>query len=173
MYDVMNAQADLVHLSEWIDAGRERDEAQLWNRVAKVAEESGETIQALIGLTGRNPRKGVCATKDDLREELLDVALTALAAIEHIDDHPGNSFDLLVDKTKRVAERAGVSEFSLRNRLDAQRRAMWSDPRYPNCCYLCGWNISSHAISQYGLDCPGGTSPAAAAGHLAVRRASQ
>lgn len=123
-YDVSNAQVDLVRLSQWVDAGREPDEAQLWNRVAKVGEEAGEAndawlmwvnsasgraVQALIGLTGRNPRKGVSATKDDLREELLDTALAALGAVEHLDDHQGNSLDLLVDKIKRVTERAGVA----------------------------------------------------------------
>ena len=79
--------------SRWIDAygpNRARDyEAQLWGRVAKVGEECGEVIAAMIGATGQNPRKAVTHTLDDVREELLDVALTALAAYEHMTDNEG------------------------------------------------------------------------------------
>ena len=40
--------------------------AQHWARVAKVAEETGEAIDALIGLTDQNPRKGFYASEEDL-----------------------------------------------------------------------------------------------------------
>jgi hypothetical protein len=100
----------LVRLSHWINQGNEgRDpEAILWGRVSKVSEECGEAIEALIGWTGQNPRKGVTHGRGDLVEELLDVAVTALGAIEHVCDHQGDSLDLLDEKVRRVVERAGL-----------------------------------------------------------------
>jgi len=65
--------------------------AKAWGRVCKVSEESGEVVAALIGVTGQNPRKGVTHTWDDVEEELYDVALTALAAIEHLRGNNGTA----------------------------------------------------------------------------------
>jgi len=46
-------------------------------------------------------------------------------------------------------------------------------PRLPEyLCPKCGWHLSSHARSQYGLDCPWGQSPAARSGLLAALRAA-
>lgn len=105
------AAENLVALSRWIDAGNaHRDpEAQLWGRVAKIAEEHGEAVAALIGMTGQNPRKGVTHTADQLVDELLDVAITALGAVEHLTGHRGDAFELLDAKLARVAERAGAA----------------------------------------------------------------
>ncbi|HWR85627.1 MAG TPA: MazG-like family protein, partial [Rhodoglobus sp.] len=91
------AQENLVALSRWIDAGNaHRDpEAQLWGRVAKIAEEHGEAVAALIGMTGQNPRKGVTHGADQVIDELLDVAITALGAVEHLTGHRGDAFALL------------------------------------------------------------------------------
>lgn len=83
-------------LSEWVDsssANLARDpEAMQWGRVAKVAEECGEVVSAFIGATGQNPRKGFTHTVDDVNEELFDVALTALAAHEHLSGNAGLSW---------------------------------------------------------------------------------
>jgi NTP pyrophosphatase (non-canonical NTP hydrolase) len=106
-----NAERALTALSLWIDesnAGRDR-EAVLWGRVSKIGEEFGEVIQALIGATGQNPRKGQTHTLADVCEELLDVAVTALAAHEHITEHQGLAIEMLEWKILRVAERAGVT----------------------------------------------------------------
>lgn len=104
------AQASLVALSQWIDAGNaHRDrEAVAWGRLAKIAEENGEVIEAFIGATGQNPRKGVTCSIEKVLDELLDVAITALAAYEHLDGHEGRSLGELDYKIRRVAERAGV-----------------------------------------------------------------
>jgi NTP pyrophosphatase (non-canonical NTP hydrolase) len=103
----------LAALSIWVDTSGPnwaRDpEARLWGRVAKVAEEAGEAIAALIGATGQNPRKGVTHTLDDVRGELLDVAVTALAAIEHLSGNDGTSIEALAVKLDRLIERAGIS----------------------------------------------------------------
>ncbi len=102
----------LVRLSEWIDAGNaHRDpEARTWGRIAKIGEECGEAIEAFLALTGQNPRKGVTGVADDVVEELLDVAVTALGAIEHLREHDGRALDLLATKIRRVAYRAGLTD---------------------------------------------------------------
>lgn len=53
-------------------------------RVLKLAEETGEAAQALIGMNGWNPCKGVSATPDELLDELADVMLTAAVAMAGI-----------------------------------------------------------------------------------------
>lgn len=105
------SQGALVALSEWIDAGNtHRDpEAITWGRLAKIAEEGGEVIEAFIGATGQNPRKGVTCAMDAVLEELLDVAVTALGAYEHIDAHRGRALGELDSKILRVAARAGIA----------------------------------------------------------------
>lgn len=100
----------LVRLSQWIDAvNADRDgEAVTWGRLAKLTEESGEVIAAFIGATGQNPRKGVTHTIADVGDELLDVAITALGAYEHLTDHQGLALRRLTEKINAVAARAGV-----------------------------------------------------------------
>ncbi|MCR6649734.1 MAG: MazG-like family protein [Cellulomonas sp.] len=101
----------LVALSRWIDAGQPvtRDpEAVTWGRIAKLTEESGEVVAAFIGATGQNPRKGVTHTIADVGDELLDVAITALGAYEHLTQHQGLALRRLDDKIVAVAARAGV-----------------------------------------------------------------
>ncbi|MGW3091897.1 MazG-like family protein [Streptomyces sp. NPDC001102] len=50
-------------------------------RVLKLSEEVGEVAQAVIGVTGQNPRKGVTHTWEDVQGELCDVVITALVAL--------------------------------------------------------------------------------------------
>lgn len=106
------ASAALTRLSQWIDASNEhRDsEAVTWGRIAKLMEEGGEAVAAFIGYTGQNPRKGVTHTRDDLEKELLDSAITALGAIEHLRGHDGRALELLNTAILRVAARASASE---------------------------------------------------------------
>ncbi|MBB3043915.1 MazG-like family protein [Nocardioides soli] len=102
---------NLVALSRWIDAGNAgRDpEAITWGRLAKITEEAGEVISAYIGYTGQNPRKGTTHKRSDVVAELLDVAVAALGAVEHLGDHQGLALLALEDKINAVAERAGVA----------------------------------------------------------------
>lgn len=104
------AQAALTALSEWIDAGNaHRDaEAVTWGRLAKITEEAGEVIAAYIGATGQNPRKGETHSVEDVIAELLDVAVTALGAVEHLTGHQGDALDRLDAKIVAVGIRAGV-----------------------------------------------------------------
>lgn len=106
----VSAERSLVALSEWIDAGNaNRDpEAVTWGRLAKITEEAGEVIAAFIGATGQNPRKGVTHTRHQVEAELLDVAVTALGALEHLRGHDGTALDALAAHVVAVATRAGV-----------------------------------------------------------------
>jgi NTP pyrophosphatase (non-canonical NTP hydrolase) len=98
--ELVLAAGVLAHLSKWIDEHPDnaaRDpEARTWGRLAKVSEECGEVIAAYIGATGQNPRKGVTHTDDNVRSELLDVAITALCAYEHMTGNRALSLDALL-----------------------------------------------------------------------------
>lgn len=110
--DFFDASKEMREISDWIDnyePNKERSpEAQLWGRVAKVYEEKEEVISALVGYTNQNPRKGQTHTLEDVRKELLDVALTALAAVEHIDGNDGLSLTALLQHIHYVHTRAGL-----------------------------------------------------------------
>ncbi|MFJ2864255.1 MazG-like family protein [Kitasatospora sp. NPDC087314] len=109
---------DVLHaLSTWIDASpanrRRNAEALLWSRIAKVGEEAGEAVAALIGATGANPRKGTVGDLADVERELLDVATAALLAVDHLctrAGQPGIAMDRLDQHIRTVAERAGRTE---------------------------------------------------------------
>lgn len=105
------AQA-LVDFSRWVDAyNAHRDpEAATWGRLAKVSEEAGEVIEAMVGWTAQNPRKGEANGKAKVINELLDVAFTALGAIEHLTDHQGRSLIWLAQHARYIAVRAGLRE---------------------------------------------------------------
>src|SRR5688572_28926565 len=102
----------LARTSRWLDEhppNTARDpEAATWGRLAKVSEESGEVIAAFIGATGQNPRKGVTHTRADVEEELLDVALTALAAYEHLTNNESRSADALLAHVEARMRRVGL-----------------------------------------------------------------
>ena len=110
MMDRLGSQ--LATISVWVDEhppNRERDaEARLWGRVGKVGEEFGEVIAAMVAMTGQNPRKGQSGCVADVLDELLDVAATALAAVEHIDGNRGGSVEMLADHVTGLMERAGL-----------------------------------------------------------------
>jgi hypothetical protein len=104
----------LAYLSRWLDESQgDRDaEAVLWGRVAKVSEEAGEAIASLIGATGQNPRlnplMGITHGYDDVVDELLDVAITAMTAVEHMTGNDARPLGLFQEKVGAVAERAGA-----------------------------------------------------------------
>jgi len=107
---VGRASRALIAMSAWIDeANAHRDaEAAMLHRLIKITEENGEVILALIGALGSNPRKGVTNGWDKVLDELLDVAVTALGAYEHLDGHRGRAIPALLEKIEAVAIRAGV-----------------------------------------------------------------
>lgn len=94
-------------LSMWVDdANADRGEALTWHRVAKVAEESGEALSALLGYVGQNPRKGYYADGQDVVKELLDVAVAALGAVEHMTGNLGFCLAKLEEHIEAVHTRA-------------------------------------------------------------------
>lgn len=110
MMTELDAAAQLAAISQWVDDAPEnlaRDpEARRWGRLAKVAEEAGEVISAFIGATGQNPRKGVCASEAEVVKELMDVAVTALCAAEHMTGNHGQSLGLLFEHILFLHKRA-------------------------------------------------------------------
>lgn len=88
--------------------------------VRKLTEEVGELAQAVNGLVGENPRKGVTHTMDDVLAELLDVAACALGAYEAFTGYQGMALPALASQTAakltrlRSAVDAGQDERILR-----------------------------------------------------------
>lgn len=77
--------------------------------IMKIAEEFGEAVQAYIGITGQNPRKGTYGTREDVQKELADVIVTA--GIAMIAVAGGDAEDARAHLEKRLAvvtERVGV-----------------------------------------------------------------
>lgn len=73
----------------------------------KVLEEAGELAQAVNGVLGENPRKGVTHTVDDCLHEAIDVALSALVFGVKV---AGDRFaDVLTERLAFLAERARLS----------------------------------------------------------------
>lgn len=68
----------------WIDTANGRTDHETAMRLLKLVEEAGEVASAYIGMTGQNPRKGVTHTRQDVADELCDVAITALVALATI-----------------------------------------------------------------------------------------
>lgn len=107
--DVRQAVAaiQIAEFSAWLDehlAGGS-EQGRLWGRTAKVAEEYGEVVAAIIGYLGENPRKGRTHTRADIVDELLDVAVTTLGAIESIRGNDGRAVEMLFGKIDAVHER--------------------------------------------------------------------
>ncbi|MFG1609495.1 MazG-like family protein [Actinoplanes sp. NPDC049265] len=76
----------------------------------KVQEEAGEMAQAVIGVLGQNPRKGVTHTWDDVIAEAIDVAVTALVFAQTVigDDQTALE-DRLTFHLNRIQRRAATS----------------------------------------------------------------
>ncbi len=102
----------LQALSVYVDtyppnAVRDR-EALDWHRVGKVGEEFGEVMEAMVGWTNDNPRKGQTHSLDDVTTELLDVATAALGAVEHLTSNNGEALGMLRDHVRSRVRRAGI-----------------------------------------------------------------
>jgi hypothetical protein len=83
--------------------------AQDWARVAKALEEAGEAIAALIGYTGQNPRKGFTHGKEDLLDELADLALTGIYAIQHFTKDEDTTYRIIEVRMKKHMDRVGIN----------------------------------------------------------------
>ena len=106
---------DLNRLDQWLDYEttpeyRIQPLAQGWGAIGKIAEELGETVQAFIGATGQNPRKGITHDIDDVLEELADVVFSALCAMQHLTKDADQVDQILTDKLTRLLERIHYPE---------------------------------------------------------------
>ncbi|MFI1017565.1 MazG-like family protein [Streptomyces sp. NPDC020965] len=82
-------------LRAWLDenAGEQSERERRLLRVLKIGEEYGEVAEAVHGALGTNPRKGPSHSWDDVRNELIDVAVTALVALATLDADGEAEFD--------------------------------------------------------------------------------
>ena len=72
-------------LVSWLDRGSELPaETKTLLQILKITEEAGEVAEALIGVTGQNPRKGFSHTWRDVENELCDVIITAMVALTRV-----------------------------------------------------------------------------------------
>ncbi len=100
--------ADVADVTAWLDSSNPTGPHEDAMRVLKLAEESGEAAVAYIGMVGQNPRKGVTHTRDDLLNELADVAITALCAIQHFTQDETATRSVLAAKLERIITRSGI-----------------------------------------------------------------
>ncbi len=99
----------VIAVSDLLDEANSGYPVALLRRVrcSKLQEEVGEVEDAIVGIEGSNPRKGIYATEQDLANELLDVATTALYAYYHVTKDP-NVTEALRIHLLAQAERIGV-----------------------------------------------------------------
>jgi NTP pyrophosphatase (non-canonical NTP hydrolase) len=88
---------------DWLDASSTfPPETERLLRIMKITEEAGEVSQAVIGVLGQNPRKGITHSWEDVAAELSDVILTAMVALTSLNPDGRKVFD---DHLARVADR--------------------------------------------------------------------
>jgi NTP pyrophosphatase (non-canonical NTP hydrolase) len=91
-------------LVRWLDdSSTLAPETERLLRVMKLSEEVGETTQAIIGVLGQNPRKGVTHTWQDVEAELCDVVLTAMVAVTTLNPDARKVF---AERLEHVAARS-------------------------------------------------------------------
>lgn len=104
----------VVFIDTWLDTGvsdlyQRQPLAQDWGRISKVSEELGEAMQAFIGWTGQNPRKGFSHDRTDVLEELADTMISALFAIQHFTKDSQETRNLIRAKIAKIEKRARES----------------------------------------------------------------
>lgn len=95
--------ASVEGLDQWLDdkVGPEYQEdrlAQDWARISKIGEELGETIQAFIGFTAQNPRKGFTHTQQQVLDEIADTVFTGILAIQHFTKDRDATVEILEER---------------------------------------------------------------------------
>lgn len=92
-------------LVAWLDAGSTLPpETKTILQILKITEEAGEVAEALIGVTGQNPRKGFSHDWQDVEHELCDVIITAMVALTRVNPRARAVF---AEHLSVVSERAG------------------------------------------------------------------
>ncbi len=85
----------ITRIRTWLDekAGEQTERERMLLRVLKIGEEFGEVSEALHGVLGANPRKGLSHSWEDVRTELVDVAVTAFVALATLSPDGEAEFD--------------------------------------------------------------------------------
>ncbi|MBR7826431.1 MazG-like family protein [Actinospica sp. MGRD01-02] len=79
-------------LAAWLDRGSALPaETKTILQILKITEEAGEVAEALIGVTGQNPRKGFSHSWADVEGELCDVVITAMVALTRVNPDAARS----------------------------------------------------------------------------------
>lgn len=125
---------DLYLFSRWLDDNmpehyRNNPLALKWLRTAKVGEESGEVIDALIASTGGNPRKTPEDGDEHLCRELADTALTGILALMHLLDSPAAVGNVLVMRVRLYLARMLTTGGKWPAGYDAAELWMWDEQR--------------------------------------------
>ena len=84
--------------NEWLDRESLPVQDPRILRCFKIAEELGEVTAAIVGVTGQNPRKGVTHTWSEVQEELCDVILSAMVALDCVSEEAQEVFEKHVQK---------------------------------------------------------------------------
>jgi hypothetical protein len=84
--------------------------AQDWARLSKIGEEYGEAVNAFIGTTGQNPRKGFFGSEDDVDNELVDIALTAILCLQHRTKDLDVTETIIEDRMNYRKQKAGLEQ---------------------------------------------------------------
>ena len=96
-------------LAAWLDRGSALpDETKTILQILKITEEAGEVAEALIGVTGQNPRKGFSHSWQDVESELCDVVITAMVALTRV--NPDAARDVFREHLAGVAARCAADE---------------------------------------------------------------
>ena len=96
---------EIDRLVAWLDAGSTLPpETKTILQILKITEEAGEVAEALIGVTGQNPRKGFSHDWPDVERELCDVIITAMVALTRVNPQARAVF---AAHLSAVSERAG------------------------------------------------------------------
>lgn len=100
--------ADIADITAWLDESNSAGPHEDSMRVLKLTEEAGEAAAAYIGMVGQNPRKGVTHTLDDLLNELADVAVTALCAMQHFTQGEDVTRAYVAAKVQKIITRSNI-----------------------------------------------------------------
>lgn len=76
-------------------------------RLLKLSEEIGEVAQATIGVMGANKRKGFTHEQLDVANELVDVIITAMVALEDWVITPETYFALRLSQVRERVRKEG------------------------------------------------------------------
>lgn len=101
----------IAKITNWLNKSNEfvvDKQVDAMSRLLKIQEEAGEVAQAYIGYIGQNPRKGFTHSREDVINELADVVVTALCAMQYFTNDADTTKAYMINKINSIIERAGI-----------------------------------------------------------------